>query len=317
MSLADEIIDRQKIRRKLGFWRIVAIAAVGLVVLFAIMRAFDGTGSAGKSGDHIAHVSITGAISVNQDLLERLDEIADSDNAKALILTISSPGGTTAGGEALYDAVKRVAAKKPVVAQVDTLAASAGYMVATASQHIIARKTSIVGSIGVIFQYPKINGLLETVGIEVRSIKSSPLKAEPSFFGETPAGAEDMIKTMLLDTFAWFKDLVAEERGLSVAQINTLADGSVFTGRQALLNGLIDGLGGMEAAEKWVRDQDIDAAIPIIEWRPPAVRPGLLFSSLAQSWLAQRLGISLMSTKTNEFADRVLLDGLLSVWHVQ
>lgn len=317
MALADEIIDRQKIRRKMGFWRIVAIAAVAVLLVWALVDVLAGEDGTGRGGDHIAHVTISGAITGDTELLERLDTIAESERVKGVIITMNSPGGTTAGGEALYDAIKRVSDRKPVVTQVDTLAASAGYMIAAASDHIIARSTSIVGSIGVIFQYPKIDGLLETVGVEMRAIKSSPLKAEPSFFGETPPGAEEMIRTMLLDSFVWFKDLVAAERGFSEAQINTLADGSVFTGRQALENGLIDALGGMREAESWLKTQDLSEDLPVLEWRKPATGPNFLFADAGVSWLAERLGMPLRYSLTNDVKDRLLLNGLLSVWHIE
>lgn len=317
MALADEIIDRQKIRRKMGFWRIVAIAAVAVLIVWALLDVLGSPKGKARGGDHIAHVTISGAITSDRELLERLGDLADSDQVKGVIVTMSSPGGTTAGGEALYNAVKQLSEKKPVVTQVDTLAASAGYMIAAASDHIIARSTSIVGSIGVIFQYPKIDGLLETVGVEMRAIKSSPLKAEPSFYGETPPGAEDMIRTMLLDSFVWFKDLVAEERGFTEEQINRLADGSVFTGRQALENGLIDGLGGIEEAEIWLKSQDLPSDLPVLEWRKPPTRPGLLFANATVAWLAQSLGLPLKYSLTNELNDRLLLNGLLSVWQVQ
>lgn len=317
MALADEIIDRQKIRRKMGFWRIVAIAAVGVLLAWALVDVLAGDDGAGRGGDHIAHVTISGAITGDTELLERLDRIAESESVKGLIVTMNSPGGTTAGGEALFQAIKRISERKPVVTQVDTLAASAGYMIAAASNHIIARSTSIVGSIGVIFQYPKIDGLLETVGVEMRAIKSSPLKAEPSFYGETPPGAEDMIRTMLLDSFVWFKDLVAEERGFTQAQINTLADGSVFTGRQALDNGLIDALGGMQEAEAWLKAQDLPEDLPVLQWRKPPAAPRFLFADAGLSWLAQNLGMPLRYSLTNDMHDRLLLNGLLSVWHIE
>jgi protease-4 len=106
-------------------------------------------------------------------------------------------------------------------------------MIASAADHIVARKTSIVGSIGVIFQYPKLDGLLDTLGVDMRAIKSTPLKAEPTFYGDTPPEAEEMIRAMILDSYEWFKEIVAERRGYDAGEIDALADGSVFTGRQA------------------------------------------------------------------------------------
>jgi protease-4 len=129
--------------------------------------------------DQIARVRIEGTITENEDLLKRLKRIGEAAHVKGVILTVDSPGGTTAGGEAIYEAVRELAAKKPVVAQVGTLAASAGYMIASAADHIVARQSSIVGSIGVLVQFPDVTGLMEMVGVKVEGVKSSPLKAAP------------------------------------------------------------------------------------------------------------------------------------------
>src|SRR5690606_39240134 len=94
-------------------------------------------------------------------------------------------GGTTAGGEMIYEEIRKLAADKPVTAQVGTLAASAGYMIASATDHIVARQSSIVGSIGVLIQFPDVTGLMDKLGIKLEEVKSSPLKAEPSPFHPT------------------------------------------------------------------------------------------------------------------------------------
>ena len=135
-----------------------------------------------------------------------------------MILSIDSPGGTTAGGEAIFDAVRALAAEKPVVAQVGTLAASAGYMIASATDHIVARKSSIVGSIGVLVQFPDVTGLMDKVGIKLEEVKSSPLKAEPSPFNPTTDEERAMIRAMILDSYDWFVGIVDERRPLTTAR---------------------------------------------------------------------------------------------------
>lgn len=315
---ADDIIDRQRLRRKLTFWRIasllVALIAVGVIV--AMFQS--GSDRVARGQDHVAKVKIDGTITNDEDLLERLAEIEESERVKGLILSINSPGGTTVGGEAIYEAVRKIAAKKPVVSQVDTLAASAGYMIAVGSDQIIARKSSIVGSIGVIFQYPNFQGMLENLGIDVRAIKSSPLKAEPSFFGNTPPEAETMIRNMISDSYDWFKGIVADRRGFSPAEISTLADGSVFTGRQAVENGLIDQLGGEDTARAWLTEEGVDKDLEIIEWAEPENPPGLLFSGAVIDWMAQKLGIGpIHDPLSKSLEHRLMLDGLVSVWHLQ
>ena len=130
--------------------------------------------------------------------------------------------------------MRLLAQKKPVVAQVGTLAASAGYMIASAADHIVARKSSIVGSIGVLVQFPDLTGLMDKVGIKLEEVKSSPLKAEPSPFNPTTEEERAMIRRMILDSYDWFVGIVDERRPLTRAEVTALADGSVFTGRQAL-----------------------------------------------------------------------------------
>lgn len=254
MANAQDLIDRRNLRRKLGLWRGAAIACLAVAVLgvsFAL-RSDDG---AGLIGDQIARVAIEGLITEDEDLLELLEELKEDASVKAVILKIDSPGGTTVGGETLYRAARAIAEVKPVAAEVGTLAASAGYMIAAASDHIVAHDTSIVGSIGVLFQYVDASVLLGNVGVDINAIKSSPLKAEPSPFGPAPQEAKDMIQRMVLDTYEWFVALVDERRPLDAAEARRLADGSVFTGRQALANKLVDALGGEAEVRAWLETE--------------------------------------------------------------
>ncbi|MEM8541547.1 MAG: signal peptide peptidase SppA [Pseudomonadota bacterium] len=315
---ADDIIDRQRLRRKLTFWRIASffVALIGVGVVVAMVQS--GSDFAARSGDHVAKVKISGTIDTDEGLLERLAEIEKSDSVKGVILTINSPGGTTVGGEAIFEAVRKISAKKPIVAQVGTLAASAGYMIAAGSDHIVAHKSSIVGSIGVIFQYPNFQGMLDNLGIDVRAIKSSPLKAEPSFFGQTPPEAEAMIRNMILDSYDWFKGIVAERRDFTTAETDALADGSVFTGRQALENGLIDNLGGEEVARAWLTEQGIDGDLKTLEWKDDERVSGRLFSGTVLRWIAAQIGLGQLNDPISKSLEqRLMLDGLVSVWHVQ
>jgi protease-4 len=208
---ADDLIDRRRLRRKLTFWRVVAF----LIAAFAVVGMstwLAGERIPGVTASHIAKIRIEGTITEDEDLLRRLDEVRKSASVKGVILSIDSPGGTTAGGEAIYDAVRKIAAEKPVVAQVGTLAASAGYMIASASDHIVARKSSIVGSIGVLVQFPDLTGLMDKLGVKLEEIKSSPLKAEPNPFNPTTDEERAMMRNMILDSYDWFVGIVAERR---------------------------------------------------------------------------------------------------------
>ena len=310
---ADDMIDRRRLRRKLTFWRVVAlvIAAVGLASAAAWLLGDVG----GAAVDHIAKVRIEGTITEDEELLERLKRIRESNSVKGVILSIDSPGGTTAGGEAIFDAVRELAAAKPVVAQVGTLAASAGYMIASASDHIVARKSSIVGSIGVLVQFPDITGLMDKIGVKLEEVKSSPLKAEPSPFNPTTDEERAMVRSMILDSYDWFVGLVAERRPLTRSEVAALADGSIFTGRQALQKKLVDELGGESEAIGWLSTKGVDGDLEVVEWK--ARNGGWFLSSEALAGAVARLvglpdhGAALFRQFGGE---RLFLDGLLSVW---
>ena len=191
----DAIVDRRRMRRKLTFWRVGAV----LIAVAAIATAGFATVSSSSWMDtgsgYIARIKITGLIRGNDDRTEALEKLSKS-SAKAVILHLDSPGGTTAGSEQLYDSLRRLQDKKPVVVVIDGLAASGAYIAAISAEHVIALDTSLVGSIGVLFQYPNFTELLKTVGVNVESIKSSPLKAAPAraIRAMTPALTRQMVR---------------------------------------------------------------------------------------------------------------------------
>jgi protease-4 len=313
-TTADEIIDRRRLRRKLTFWRIVALVVAAVAIGAAAFGMFaDQYGAAAR--DHIAKVRIEGTITEDDELLGRLKAIEKSSAVKGVILAIDSPGGTTAGGEAIYEAVRRVAAVKPVVAQVGTLAASAGYMISSASDHIVARQSSIVGSIGVLFQFPDVTGLMDKIGVKLEGVKSSPLKAEPSPFSPTTEEERAMIRSLVMDSYDWFVGLVEERRPLSRAEVLALADGSIFTGRQALERKLVDALGGEDEARAWLEEKGVSGDLKIVEWKQSSGAQAWLTGSAAARALARALGLPAAQDILAELgADRIFLDGLVSVW---
>ncbi|MBP2235855.1 protease-4 [Sinorhizobium kostiense] len=312
------IADRRRLRRKLSFWR-WATAVILVLAGFALF-AYSGLGEAtGRTRDHIARITVSGIIQDDRELVERLETIAASTSAKALIVTISSPGGTTYGGEVVYRAIRKVAANKPVVADVRTLAASAGYMIALAGDRIVAGETSITGSIGVIFQYPQIKDLMEKIGVSLESIKSRPLKAEPSPFHPPSEEARAMIQAMINDSYDWFVDLVAERRKLPRPQALALADGRIFTGRQALASRLVDEIGGDDEIRAFLAERKVPKGLPVIDWK--AQRGALSFglSGLVADGL-KLLGYEAfpaINGLEKLGGEKLFLDGLVSVWQVE
>ena len=313
---ADDLIDRRRLRRTLTFWRVAAIAilALGLV---AVASWFYGDELNGVTVDHIAKVRIEGTITEDEELIKRLESIRKSDKVKGVILAIDSPGGTTVGGETIYEEVRKLAADKPVVAEVGTLAASAGYMIASAADHIVAHKSSIVGSIGVLIQYPDVSGMMDKLGIKLEEVKSSPLKASPSPFKPTNDDERAMVRKLILDSYDWFVGIVAERRKMTHEQALALADGSIFTGRQGVANGLIDGVGGETEAIDWLATKGVDAKLKVVEWKNTEKRGGYLFSRTMLRTITSALGLPDYSGDVmHELgADRLFLDGLVSVWH--
>lgn len=310
---AQDLIDRRHLRRKVSFWRIVAVLIAAAAIVAA---AFSTFGSETAIGGQIARIEVEGMILENQDLLDLIDELKKDDSVEALVVRVDSPGGTTVGGEALYEALRDVAAIKPVVAEVGTLAASAGYMVAAASDHIVARRTSIVGSVGVIFQYVNATELLDTIGVEVNAIKSSPLKAEPSPFEPTSEEAKAMIRRLVLDTYAWFTGLVAERRDLTPQQVRAVSDGSVFSGRQGLDLKLVDALGGEEAVRRYLSEErGLDLDLPIVDREPNDEVFGLSIFAGAGAFVLERLGLGELARLWGAtLAPATQLDGLISLW---
>jgi protease-4 len=266
----------------------------------------------------IARISISGFIAEDRDQSEMLDKLAKSDAVKGVVVSINSTGGSTTGGEALYESLRKLADAKPTVASIGTVGASAAYMAAIATDHIVARRTSLTGSIGVIFEYPEVSELLDKLGVKVEDIKSAPLKAEPNMFKPTTPEARAVIEGIVKDTFLWFVNIVSDRRKLPIDQTMTLADGRIYTGQQALLAKLVDELGGEETAIAWLGSKGVDTKLPVRDWEPS--RPGrgpFSLSAAAVAWVAEKTGIAPLLPAA--VLDRILpqslkLDGLLSVW---
>ncbi|TMJ30333.1 MAG: signal peptide peptidase SppA [Alphaproteobacteria bacterium] len=323
MSLdADTLVDRRRLRRKLTFWRVLTILlAIGAVIALGAALRMPGTGMfTGQPGAAIARVSITGLIRSDQERVEALERLEKS-RAPAVIVHINSPGGTTAGSEQLHDSLMRLREKKPVVMVVDGLAASGGYITALAGDHIIAQETSLIGSIGVLFQYPNVGDLLKTLGIRVEEIKSSPLKASPNGFEPTPPEARAAIEAIVLDSYAWFRNLVKARRQLDDAGLDRVADGRVFTGRQGVSLKLIDELGDERTAIAWLASaKNVDPNTPVRDYRLRDRLSDLHFLQIAVVTTLDAVGLPSFARRVEEWGsvqalERLNLDGLLAVWH--
>jgi len=319
MSLdADAIVDRRRMRRKLTFWRVCALL-VALIALAGLVAALVPGNRLVPDGNYIARIKVQGLIRDNQDRVDALDRLAKS-RARAVILHIDSPGGTTAGSQQLYDSLRALQARKPMVVVVDGLAASGAYIAALACDHIIAQDTSLVGSIGVLFQYPNFTQVLKTIGIQVEEVKSSPLKAAPNGFEPTSPEARAAIAAIVTDSYAWFKDLVKNRRKMDDAQLAAVDDGRVFTGRQGVALKLVDGLGNEKTALAWLEKvKKVPASTPVRDYSLEPRFSELSFLHVA-AWTFEAVGLSAIAHRIEAWGgvqaiERLNLDGLLALWH--
>src|SRR5260221_14045921 len=319
MSLdSDVIVDRRRIRRKLTFWRVfAAVVAIAAVVAVGLI-AFPGGRMPLTSSGSIARINIEGLIRSDQERVEALERLEKSRDA-AVIVHINSPGGTTAGSEQLYDALVRLKAKKPVVVVVEGLAASGGYIAAIAADHIVAQQSSLVGSIGVLFQFPNFTELLKTFGVKVEELKSSPLKAAPNGFEPTSPEARAALDSLVKDSYAWFRNLVKERRGMDDALLDKVADGRVFTGRQAVEPKLIDQLGDEKTATAClVAEKKIKSDLPVRDYKLSPRFGDLTFLRTAASITFDALGLSSIARQIEragvvQAVDQLRVDGMLAL----
>ncbi len=299
MSLdADIRVDRRRLKRRLTFWRLAAVMAALAAILVTLNRNQPIFESA-----HIARLSVDGIILDDPDRNELLDKVKDDTTIRAVIVRIDSPGGTVVGGENLYRHLRAIAAVKPVAVTMGEMGTSAAYMTAIAGDRIFARQGSITGSIGVILQTTDVTGLLTKLGITTEALKSAPLKAVPSPLEPLTPEAKEATMAVIRDVFDMFKGLVAERRALTAEEVDKLADGRVYTGRQALKNGLIDEIGGETEAVQWLgRAYGIDTRLPVRDLKPgEEIR---LWRDIVGSLAGKAL-----------FSERLTLDGLISLWH--
>jgi protease IV len=295
---ADWLVDRRRLKRRLVWWRVVAVIGVVAAIIAAVGR-FGGF----VERAHVARIDIDGLIADDAERDQALLDVAENGAAKALIVRINSPGGTVVGGEVLYRRLRQVAEKKPVVTVMRELATSAAYMTALGSDYVFAHDGTLTGSIGVILQTADLTGLLDKLGIKPETVKSSPLKAQPNPLEPFTAEAREATRRVVGSVYEMFVAMVEERRNLSREQVRAVADGSVFTGRQAKENGLVDALGGEREARAWLEEKrGISRSLPArdVKFHGPAEEIQDLVGGLVGKAL---------------FSERLILDGVVSVWH--
>ncbi|WP_224406488.1 signal peptide peptidase SppA [Afifella sp. IM 167] len=308
---AEDLIERRRLRRRASFWRVMAF----VVVVVAIVAVAGSLGWFGGRGAQVARITVDGFIPTRPEAVDTLKKAAASSAVKAIVLRIDSPGGAAAGGEALYRAVRDAASKKPVVAVIDGLGASAAYLTAIGADHVVARETAITGSIGVILQFATIQDLLQKIGVDYVEVKSAPLKGEPTPFEKPSPEALAMVQAVIDSSYDWFVGLVAERRDFEPQEAKALSDGRIFSGRQAAANGLIDEVGDEDTARAWLETAHaVPSSLPAKDWKKNDYELGGITAATA-SFLLKSLGVNEgISSVLGHLPERLAVDGLVSVW---
>jgi len=254
------------------FRKILLLLGIGLGLLFLVNLFFPDLDLSME--DRVALIRVEGVILDSRETISELKRFADNPYVKAIVLRIDSPGGGVVPSQEIFDAVQRIRNKnnKAVVASMGTVAASGGYYIAAATDRIIANPGTLTGSIGVIMETANVEGLLKKIGVEGIVVKSGKFKDVGSPLRKMTDEEQALLQSVMDDVHKQFIDAVAEGRAMEVDTVQALADGRIFTGRQAKEAKLIDELGNLDDAIQLAAD------IAGIEGEPKVVEPRRRFS---------------------------------------
>jgi protease-4 len=311
----ETVLDRRRLKRHLSFWRVLAVLAAAAAIGSLVVAGGDGL----TERRQIARVSVEGLITESREQLQMLKKIAEAKYVAGVIVHVNSPGGTTTGGEALFEALRRISEKKPVVAQFGTVAASAAYIAGLGTDYIVARGNTITGSVGVIMQWPEFTELMAKLGVKMNEIKSGPLKANPSPFQPLDEAGRRLTQQMIMDGQRWFLSLVAARRNLKTADVPGLEEGRVFSGREAVGLKLVDEIGGEAEAVRWLEEKrNVPKDLKVVDWKPRRSFDWPVGGALA-AFAGRFVGAAAQEISSGLVGERGLatlgLDGLVSVWH--
>jgi protease-4 len=269
---------------------LIAALIIGAVFLFFIAVVYTLSGIMGRSaslsiGKKVGVIEVTGVITSSKEIIEQLIDFRDDAGIKAIVLRVDSPGGGVGPSQEIYEEVCKAVEVKPVVVSVGSVAASGGYYIAVPAQRILANPGSITGSIGVIMEFTNFQELLQKIGLRSDVIKSGEHKDIGSPIRPMTDSDRKILQTLIDDVHAQFIDAVAEGRKMEPAVVRTLADGRIFTGRQAMAAGLVDEMGNLQDAI------GVAAELGGIEGEPKAVYPSKaktgIFDYLIQETVSQ------------------------------
>jgi protease-4 len=270
--MADDTTQTEYPRKRRPFRTLVWVLVIGLGLVLLVNVFFPDLDL--STEDRIALIRVEGVILDSQTTVGELKRFSENPSVKAIVLRIDSPGGGVVPSQEIYDAVKRARTKnnKAVIASMGSVAASGGYYIAAATDRIVANPGTLTGSIGVIMETANVEGLLQKIGVEGVVIKSGKYKDVGSPLRKMSEEERGLLQAVMDDVHKQFIEAVAEGRAIELADAQALADGRIFTGRQAKEAKLVDELGDLEDAIQLAAD------VVGIEGEPKVVEPRRRFS---------------------------------------
>lgn len=230
---------------------IVIIVSVFLIFIMAVsLRKKPGDSiKIPSGGSYVGIIELNGTILSSRKIVNLFERYGESSSVKAVVFRINSPGGAIAPSQEIYNAVKRIRdSGKPVVVSMSTVAASGGYYAACGADTIIANPGTTTGSIGVIAEIPNVSGLLKKIGVSFTVVKSGRFKDTGTPYRDMSQAERAYLQSWINDAFSQFVEVVSKERNIPKKKLLKIADGRVFTGRQAKKLGLVDLLGDFHDA---------------------------------------------------------------------
>jgi protease-4 len=283
---------------------LMALLTLGAIFLFFVLvvvaAGFVGRGRSLPIGEKIGVIEMTGIIVASKTTIEHIIEFRNNPSIKGIVLRVDSPGGGVGPSQEIYEEIKKTVAVKPVVVSMGSVAASGGYYVSAPVNRIFANPGTITGSIGVIMEFTNVQELFGKIGLKNQVIKSGEHKDIGSPVRPMTDSDRQILQSLIDDTQQQFVAAVAEGRKMSVADVVPLADGRVFTGRQALAVGLVDELGNLQdAISAAARMAGIDGEPRVVY--PPQEKPGVFRYLLQESATQLRRGLQEQSATGLQF----------------
>lgn len=248
----------------------IAIFTLGFIQLFSSSSEDEFDYSQSLSGSKkIAYMELSGPIMSSEKFVDQLERFKNESSIQGLIIRVDSPGGAVAPSQEIYESIKLFRETgRPVVVSVSSLCASGAYYAAMGADKIVANNGSLIGSIGVIMQFPQVKGLMDKVGIEMTTIKSGEFKDTGSPFRKHLPTESSYLQSVIDDTYSQFVEVVSTERKIELSEMKKMAQGQIYTGRQAEKLGLIDTIGTYDVALSMIgKLANIDGKPSIIKER--------------------------------------------------